>query len=229
MILYSSIRNKSRIRSIILITFVLLVFTGQAEGDDENPILVDPVGVIDSSHPFSISGFVTDPGCTWVGIEIFPKDYWEKAASIADLYMARGFRFSLRSVVQSITDEDVVSNDETYFGVFFHIFNPDGTIAYQPAPPCPDHRIHFARVIHDFEEKNTWSTTFNTDRDLRMLNPGRYTLLVWDASNQSYYVNCNIENIYDAKNQKIYPTTKKCPIWEPGNQKELRGTDFEVR
>lgn len=228
MSVFSFISRNYAFFGITIIVVVVSSLVCQVIGDNSCLILVDPVDNVKSSKPFSVSGSATGLCCKRVGVEIYPKNYWEKASYIADIRKAKGFRFSLLSVIQSITDEGITGNDETYWGVFLHIFNPDGTIAYQSAPSCPNHRIHFAPVIQSSKEKGRWSTIFNTDNDRRMLTPDIYELLVWDATDQSIYVNTHIANIYDPKNHKIYPTTKKGPIWEPDNEKELICKTFEV-
>lgn len=227
-VLFQIRRYPARIYIIFIIIFHLSLVS-QTVASNNDPVIVNEIGTVNSLKPFTISGSVSNPHCKLVGIEIFPEYYWKKAESIAGKRHAKGFRFSLLSVVQSITDEGVFSNDQVYCGVFLHIFNPDGTIAYQSAPPCPDHRIHFAKVVRNPEEKYIWSSVFNTDKDLRILNRGFYNLLVWNATNQVIRANTHIENIYDAKSHKIYPTTNKGLIWDSDNQKELKIILFQVK
>lgn len=211
----------------LIILFLFL--SGFVSGEMSGTISIDPIVHIHSNQPFPISGSIINGDCTQVGIEIFPKDYWDKAISIAEFRKSKGFRLSLLFISQSITDTDVVNNDDIYSGVFLHLFNPDGTIAFLPASFCPNHRIHFSKVIHHQEGKKSWSTLFNTERDRMKLKPDLYVLLVWDATNQSFYTDTHIENIYDVKNNTIYPTTKKGPIWEPDNKKELMSGIIEIR
>ncbi|HWQ67241.1 MAG TPA: hypothetical protein VN372_10260 [Methanospirillum sp.] len=206
-----------RMNPISLLLLVAIPVMGAQTGDITLNHIEDP----DSSNPFIVTGTVSNPGCTQVGIEIFPQDYWNQADKIVRDRDSKGFRLSLQSVLQNINDIETTSNDEQYDGVFLHLYNPDGTIAYLPAPPCPDHRLHFSRVRNYSGENRSWSSTFNGQGDRKKLNAGTYVILVWDATDQSVYQNTHVENIYDVKNKKIYPTTKRGPIWDFDNQKDL--------
>lgn len=134
-------------------------------GDASGLLIIKPVGNVHSSESFEISGTVSDPGCNRIGIEIFPRQYWEKAKKIAKDRRSKGFRLVLHSVVHMINTAEAVSMNGVYTGVFLNIYNPDETTAYLPAPSCPDHRLHFCPVKHQPGVMHEWASIFNDAQD----------------------------------------------------------------
>lgn len=212
-------------KMISLLLLIAIPVMGIQSGD----ITMNHIENTDYSRPFTVTGTVSNPDCSWIGIEIFPQDYWDQADRIVRYRDSKGFRLSLRFVLQNINDIETTSNDVQYDGVFLYLYNPDGTIAYLPAPPCPDHRLHFSRVGDHLSDNRSWSSTFNGNSDRKELHRGKYVILAWDATDQSIYQNTHVENIYDVKNKTIYPTTKKGPIWDSENRKDLVTKVIQVR
>jgi len=157
-------------------------------------ISFDSIDITDSPQQIILSGHVTSKDCKQVGVEIFPLLYWEKAGELARNRQAKGFKLSLLSVIQNINTAKSDSNGDTYGGIFLYIFNPDGTITYLPAPPCPDHQIQFAKVMEK-SGKKCWAKSINERKNRHRLSSGTYVVLLWDATNQRIYTDTHIENI----------------------------------
>lgn len=215
--------------SLCTIPFCMVIIIGNPViGVIPDEISIDSIDITDSSQQIILSGHVTSKDCKQVGVEIFPLLYWEKAGELARNRQAKGFKLSLLSVVQNINTAKSDSNGDTYGGVFLYIFNPDGTITYLPAPPCPDHQIQFAKVMEK-SGKKCWSKSINERKYRYRLSSGTYVVLLWDATNQRIYTDTHIENIYDVIHGFIYPTTGSGLIWDQKNRKKLFSTRIQVK
>ena len=169
---------------------------------------IDPISIHQSGETFEITGTTTDSSCTRIGMEIFPKPYWDNACRITHTDNAHRFRFMVQYITDSIQTAELVKLIR---------YNNDQTESYIFYPPCPDYIKNFAQV-HSQHKENSWHVSVGDRRERRYLNPGAYILFVWNASNEQEHPDTYQPNGWDITGNHVYPAAIRANIWDLENR-----------
>jgi hypothetical protein len=204
---------------------VAVVIVGMAALAGANPttpnqsIIVNPIGNHHIGEKFNITGTVTDQKIKKIGIEIFPKKYWDNTTEFAKEDNNGRVKYQ----------EIAATSDNTHpSGINLVKYNSDGTQSYRPFDNCDNHWITVVSVKKDSAGKNTWSADILQNDKGQALIADKYHVNVWDASNEVDRPGVVMPNGWDIRNKTIYPSTTMVNIWDPKNQKELEYSEFEI-
>jgi len=206
------------LKQLFIITMVIVGMTGFALADAS--ISVDPVGTLNAGEKFNISGTTTIDKVKKIGIEIFPKEFWDDLVAYAKEGDAGKVRFK---EISSGGD----SANQT--GMNMVRFNLDGTQAYQTIDVPEDYALVIVPVKKDTSGKVTFNAEINEKVKKVPFQKGKYHMNVYDASMEIERPGTIMPNGWDAINKKAYPSTTLSNIWDPKNEKELEYVEFTIR
>ncbi|MDD1724254.1 MAG: hypothetical protein LUQ07_03900 [Methanospirillum sp.] len=204
------------LKKIVMLTLILLGIAAVAEA--EQAITVDSIGSHKSGESFNITGTTTIENCKKIGIEIFPQKYWDTTTKYAMVNDSGRVKFF-----------EIAGNSESnHPGIKISRYNLDGTMAEEPAEPCPDHLMSLFPVTKATDGTMHWTAEISEDENKTAFTPGKYHVNVWDASKQYLRDGEVMPNGWDIKNKKIYPSTTMPNLWSPGNEKEMVYAEFTI-
>jgi len=206
------------LKQLFIITMVIVGMTGFALADAN--ISVDPVGTLNAGEKFNISGTTTIDKVKKIGIEIFPKEFWDDLVAYAKEGDAGKVRFK---EISSGGD----SANQT--GMNMVRFNLDGTQAYQTIDVPEDYALVIVPVKKDTSGKVTFNAEINEKVKKVPFQRGKYHMNVYDASMEIERLGTIMPNGWDVISKKAYPSTTLSNIWDPKNEKELEYVEFTIR
>lgn len=206
------------LKQLIIITMVIIGMAGFASA--ETNISVDPVGTLNAGEKFSISGTTTIDKVKKIGIEIFPKEFWDDLVAYAKEDNAGKVRFKELSSAGDSANQT---------GVNMVRFNLDGTQAYQTVDIPEDYALVIVPVKKDSSGKVTFNAEINEKVKKVPFQKGKYHMNVFDASMEIERPGTIMPNGWDVINKKAYPSTTLSNIWDPKNMKELEYVEFTIR
>jgi hypothetical protein len=214
-------RNITRV--FILLTGFLLIF-GLSPiptlAETNQTITIDPIGDHKSGDTFNITGAITLQNSKKIGIEIFPKKYWDMACEYAKIDNAGRIIFMEIPSTQENFDPN---------GIKLVRFNPDGTQAYEELEPPQDHLTTIVPLQKSSAGERKWSILIDKNEKGTSLSPGSYHVNVWDASTQVQHPGFTLGNGWDIIHKKIYPSTARANVWDIKNQKDMEYAEFTIR
>jgi len=206
------------LKQFIIIAMVIIGMTGFACA--EANISVDPIGSLAAGEKFNISGTTTIDKVKKIGIEIFPKEFWDNLVAYAKEDNAGKVRFK----------ELASSGDSAnQTGINMVRFNPDGTQAYQTVDIPDDYALVIVPVKKDPSGKVTFNVEINEKVKKVPFQKGTYHMNVYDASMEIERPGTVMPNGWDVIKKKAYPSTTLSNIWDPKNEKELEYVEFTIR
>lgn len=202
------------------IFLIFAVFATAVQAETNGSVTIDPIGDHASGEKFNITGTVTIPNCKKIGIEIFPKAYWESACQYAKTDNAGRIVFM-----------EIPSTKENFHptGIKLMRFNPDGTQSYQELERSKDHWNSVTPVEKTTLDKKRWSIQVQNNENGTPFSPGSYHVNVWDASTQVQKHDNTLANGWDIIKQKVYPSTAMINIWDSKNEKDMQYAEFSIR
>jgi hypothetical protein len=210
-------------RPCFLMTGLFLIFVFCATptvADTNESFSIDPIGDHASGEKFNITGTTTLHDCKKVGIEIFPKEYWDSAVDYA------------RSGSDGrIVFMDIASTKENFHptGIKLVRYMPDGTQSYEELEKSPDHWTSVVQVEKSASGEKQWNFQVEKSENGTPFSPGSYHVNIWDATAQVQKHDNTLANGWDIINQKIYPSTARINIWDKNNQKDMYYTEFTIK
>ena len=199
--------------------FVVIMLGIAAIADAEPAITINPVGNHQSGEKFNLTGTTTIENCKKIGIEIFPKDYWDSLSEYAMINNTGKVKFR---------EFAVTSDNSNPAGINLVRYNSDTTQSYQPFEICSDHFTAVFPVKKDSNGQLHWTADINKNDNGTSFAPGKYHVNVWDATNQVDRQGVLMPNGWDIISKKIYPSTNMVNVWDPKNQKEMQYVEFNI-
>ncbi|MFH0967855.1 MAG: hypothetical protein V1862_09265 [Methanobacteriota archaeon] len=214
-------RNTSRL--FILLTGFLLIlgfFTIPTLADPNKTITINPIGDHTSGEKFNITGTTTLENSKKIGIEIFPKKYWDSASEYAKEGDAGRIIFM-----------EIASSKENFHpaGIKLVRSNLDGTQSSEELALPQDHWTSIFPLKKSSAGEREWSFQIDKNENGTPLSPGSYHVNVWDASTDVQHPGTNMSNGWDIIQKKIYPSTARANVWDIKNQKDVEYAEFTIR
>ncbi len=183
-------------------------------------ISVSPMGNIAAGEKFNITGTTTIDKVKKIGIEIFPKKFWDELVSYAKEDNAGKARF-----------KEIASSGDTVNPTEINMvrFNTDGTQAYQTVDVPVDYALVIVPVKKDDSGKMAFTAEINEKVKKVPFQKGKYHMNVYDASMAIERPGTIMPNGWDVIKKKAYPSTTLSNIWDPKNEKELEFVEFTIR
>ncbi|HWQ65378.1 MAG TPA: hypothetical protein VN372_00750 [Methanospirillum sp.] len=207
---------------MILLAAVLLMFgacSSPAVAESNGTISIDPIGEQAKGETINITGTTSIETCKKIGVEIFPKKYWDSTVD----YGKKGDAGKVILLDLSLSSGNSSSE------INLVRFNLDGTKAFQQIPITLDHIISIAPVGKSSPEGKQWSVQINTNDGGTSFTPGSYHVNVWDASSYIQHPGNKFGNGWDVLNNKIYPSTARVNVWDIKNQRDMESAEFTIR
>ena len=136
-------------------------------------ISVSPIGNIAAGEKFNITGTTTIDKVKKIGIEIFPKKFWDELVTYAKEDNAGKARF-----------KEIASSGDTVNPTEINMvrFNTDGTQAYQTVDVPVDYALVIVPVKKDDSGKMAFTAEINEKVKKVPFQKGKYHMNVYDAS-----------------------------------------------
>lgn len=205
------------LKKLCLVAIVIIGMAGLASASN---ITVDPIGSLSAGEKFTITGTTTIDKVKKIGIEIFPKKFWDDLVAYAKEDNAGKVRFKELSSAGDSTNQT---------GINMVRFNTDGTQAYQTVDIPDDYALVIVPVKKDSSGKMTFTAEINEKVKKVPFQRGSYHMNVYDASMEIERPGTIMPNGWDVIKKKAYPSTTLSNIWDPKNEKELEYVEFTIR
>lgn len=198
------------ILSVILVASLCVCSPG-IQADPGQSFLLNPIGTYTSGDLITINGTTTHEDWNRIGIEIFPKQYW-------DTVCAFGNEGSGKVVFNLIA-----SSAENYDPSCITLvrLNTDGTRTMQIMNITRDHVLITGPVEKTVLALKHWSVQIEKNDAGSPFSPGVYQVNVWDATNQKPDYDNPYPNGWDVSHTRIYPSTGRVNRWDDANRKEM--------
>ena len=206
---------------ILMAVLVFILGTGipPTIADNNQTITLSPIGNYTPGVPIIITGTSTIDTCTRIGIEIFPKSYWDSVCSYAKENTSGKVVFNL---IPSSSDNFDPS------GINLVRINTDGTHSSQIMNLPADHVLITGPVEKTVLRLKHWSIPIEKNDNGISLSPGTYHVNIWDATNQKQNYENPMPNGWDIMHQKIYPSSGRINLWDAANQKDMQYAEFVI-
>jgi len=183
-------------------------------------ISVNPIGTIKAGEKFNVTGTTTIEKVKKIGIEIFPKEFWDTLVTYAKEENAGKVRF------KELPSAGDLANST---GINMVRYNPDGTQVYQTVAIPKDYALVIVPVTKDAAGKTTFNAEINEKVKKIPFQKGRYHMNVYDASMEIERPGTLMPNGWDIIKQKAYPSTTFSNLWDPRNEKEMVYVEFTIQ
>jgi hypothetical protein len=209
-------------RLFILLTglfFIVGVSALPTLAEANRTITIDPIGDHTSGEKFNITGTTTLQNITKIGIEIFPKKYWDSACEFANIDNAGRIIFM-----------EIPSSKENFHPSNIKLVrsNLDGTQSLKELAKPLDHWTTIFPIGKSSAGERKWSTIIERNENGTPLSQGTYHVNVWDASTQIQHPGFTLGNGWDIIHKKIYPSTARANLWDIKNQKDMEYAEFTI-
>jgi hypothetical protein len=218
-------QNGSQGRVLINLILALIVVgtiasVTPAFAETNKTITINPVGVHASGEKFNITGITTDDKCKKIGIEIFPKAFWDTASAYAREGKDGRMVFM-----------EIPSTKERFHPTNIKLvrYNSDDTQSTEEYEPTQDHWTKVVAVNKTSSGEKQWNVQVEKNDNGTSFSPGSYRVNVWDATAQVEKHDFPYENGWNVITQKIYPSTARINIWDSKNQKDMQYADFTIK
>ena len=219
---YQNKRGKRQFINLFLIGIFLgiIIAITPAFAETNQSFKIDPIGVHASGEKFNISGTTSIEKCKKVGIEIFPKEFWNYAD-----------KFAKDGGDGRIVFNEIASTKERFHPTNIKLirYNPDGTQAQEELTPSQDHFASVFSVNKSSSGEKRWSVQIEKNENGKPFSPGSYHVNIWDASAQVEKHDFPYPNGWNVITQKIFPSTARVNIWDKNNQKDLQYAEFTIK
>ena len=200
--------------------FILGVCAIPCLAEANQTITISPIGDHTSGEKFNITGTTTLQTSKKIGIEIFPKKYWDSAVEYGKVDNAGRIIFM-----------EIGSTKENFNPSNIKIvrFNPDGTQSSEEQNKPFDHWTSVFPLVKSSAAERQWSFQIEKNENGKPLSPGSYHVNVWDASTQVQHPGNTLGNGWDIIHKKIYPSTARANVWDIKNQNDVEYAEFTIR
>ena len=197
-----------------------LIITGMVTFAEANQtIVVDPIGTHQAGEKFTITGTTTIDKVKKIGIEIFPKEFWNEAEAYARVNNSGKIRF--KELAASADSANTT-------GINMVRYNLDGTQSYQTIDVPEDYALILVPVKKDSSGKVTFSAEINEKVKKVPFQSGRYHVNVYDASTEIERPGTIMPNGWDVITKNVYPSTTLSNLWDDRNKKDLEYVEFTL-
>ena len=212
------------LRHTCLLALVLVIIVGILPpltiADYNQTISINPIGDYHPGVPIQITGTSTILKCTKIGIEVFPKTYWDSVSEYA-----KGDTSG--KVVFNLIASSSVNFDPS--GVNLVRFNADGTVSTRTMEIPQNHLLTTGPVEKTVLGLKHWSIPIEKNDNGTAFSPGTYHVNIWDATNQKPSYDNPMPNGWDIIHQKIYPSTGRINRFDTANEKDMYYAEFTIR
>lgn len=206
------------IKNVFVIALIIISITGIASANQT--ITIDSIGTLQAGEKFNVTGTTTIENCKKIGIEIFPKKFWDNTTEYAMVNNSGKVRYK----------ELAASNDAVNpAGINLLRYNLDGTQAYQTVDVPEDYTLTIVPVKKDPSGKMTFIAEINEKVKKIPFQPGKYHVNVYDATTEIERPGTIMPNGWDVIKKKIYPSTNMANLWDPKNEKDLEYAECTIR
>jgi len=216
--------NKLRISrrySIFIVGILLIcgicVFPSGA--DNNQKITLIPIGNFSSDERVNISGTSTIETCKQIGIEIFPKLYWDSVCAYAKEDSAGKVVFNPMASSSENFDPSRIKLARV---------NADETHTSQIMNLPKDHVLITTQIEKTVLRIKHWNVLIEKNDNKTLLHQGIYHVNIWDATDQKQNYDNPMPNGWDIIHQKIYPNTGRVNLWDAVNQKDMQYGEFAI-
>lgn len=207
---------------LFILTLILFLTPGiciaVTNADTSQSFILNPIGNVTRGESITINGTTTNEQLKQVGIEIFPKHYWDVISTYG--------KESSGKVVFNL----IASSAENYDPSCINLvrLNADGTRTVQVMNITKDHVLIVGPVEKTVLALKHWSIQIEKNDAGSPFSPGLYHVNVWDATNQKPDYDNPYPNGWDVVYNKIYSSTGRVNRWDEANRKEMFSTEFSV-
>lgn len=207
----------------ILVAALILIFgicVTSTVAENNQTITLNPIGTHTSGEKINITGTTSIDKCKQIGIEIFPKSYWDSVSKYAKGDSTGKVVFN----PVAITSENIHPT-----GINLVRFNADETQSPQNMDLPKDHVLITGPVTKNGPKEKTWSVVIDKNDNGKPLSPGTYQVIIWDATNQKQNYDNSMPNGWDIVHQKIYPSTGRINLWDAANQEDMQYAELIIK
>lgn len=206
------------VKKLIIIAIIIVGMVAFAEA--ESNITIDQIGTHQAGEKFNITGSATIDKVKKIGIEIFPKEFWDETVDYGRENQSGKVRFK----------ELAISADSSNpVGINMVRYNLDGTQSYQTVDIPEDYALVIVPVKKDASGKTTFTAEINEKVKKVPFQPGKYHVNVYDASMEIERPGTILPNGWDIIEKKAYPSTTLSNLWDERNKKEMEYAEFTLQ
>jgi len=215
---YATWMIKMSLKQLLIIAMIVIGMVGFASANSN--ITIDSIGTPGAGEKFNITGSTTIDKIKKIGIEIFPKEFWDETEEYARMNNSGKVRYK----------ELAASSDSVNpVGINLVRYNLDGTQSYLTVDVPEDYALTIVPVKKDASGKVIFSAEINEKIKKIPFQPGKYHVNVYDASMEIERPGTIMPNGWDIIKKKAYPSTTLSNIWDPKNEKEIEYAEFTIR